>query len=111
MGAHDQYENTQLEKSKKINSGQIFLIFIIVYRGAQLRPNHTSSLGVGGQLNMFYVYLIKSVSHPEQKYIGQTDDLKNRLKQQKRFGIYTVIMDSVGVFGAAPFYIYCASID
>ena len=32
-GAHDQYENTQLEKSKKINSGQIFLIFIIAYQG------------------------------------------------------------------------------
>lgn len=30
---------------------------------------------------MFYVYLIKSISHPEQKYIGQTDDLKRRLKQ------------------------------
>ncbi len=30
---------------------------------------------------MFYVYLIKSISHPEQKYIGQTDDLKKRLTQ------------------------------
>mgnify|MGYP003301673553 CR=1 FL=1 len=30
---------------------------------------------------MFYVYLIKSISHPEQKYIDQTDDLKKRLKQ------------------------------
>ena len=29
---------------------------------------------------MFYVYLIKSISNPEQKYIGMTDDLKQRLK-------------------------------
>ncbi len=38
------------------------------------------SLGVGGQVNMFYVYLLKSISNPEQRYIGQTDDLKKRLK-------------------------------
>ena len=25
---------------------------------------------------MFYVYLVKSISNPEQKYIGKTDDLK-----------------------------------
>ena len=30
---------------------------------------------------MFYVYLIKSISFPEQKYIGVTDDLRQRLKQ------------------------------
>ena len=30
---------------------------------------------------MFYVYLIKSISHPEQKYIGMTDDLPQRLDQ------------------------------
>ena len=30
---------------------------------------------------MFYVYLIKSISVPGQKYIGMTDDLPNRLKQ------------------------------
>ena len=29
---------------------------------------------------MFYVYLIKSIPHPEQKYIGMTGDLKQRLK-------------------------------
>jgi len=28
---------------------------------------------------MFYVYLIKSVSFPEQKYIGMTEDLKQRI--------------------------------
>ena len=29
---------------------------------------------------MHYVYLIKSTSHPDQKYIGITSDLKDRLK-------------------------------
>ncbi|MBT8370807.1 MAG: GIY-YIG nuclease family protein [Deltaproteobacteria bacterium] len=29
---------------------------------------------------MHYVYLIKSASHPDQKYIGITSDLKERLK-------------------------------
>ena len=39
---------------------------------------------------MFYVYLIKSISHPEQKYIGQTDDLKKRLKQHNAgYSIHT----------------------
>ena len=28
---------------------------------------------------MFYVYLIKSISCPGQRYIGMTDDLKKRL--------------------------------
>lgn len=30
---------------------------------------------------MFYVYLIKSISNPEQRYVGVTEDLKERLKQ------------------------------
>ena len=30
---------------------------------------------------MFYVYLIKSISNPEQRYIGMTDNLPTRLKQ------------------------------
>ncbi|MFQ6703416.1 MAG: GIY-YIG nuclease family protein [Alphaproteobacteria bacterium] len=39
---------------------------------------------------MFYVYLIKSISHPEQKCIGQTDDLKKRLKQHNAgYSIHT----------------------
>ncbi|MBR3782124.1 MAG: GIY-YIG nuclease family protein, partial [Alphaproteobacteria bacterium] len=39
---------------------------------------------------MFYVYLIKSISHPEQKYIGQTDDLKKRLTQHNAgYSIHT----------------------
>ena len=29
---------------------------------------------------MHYVYLIKSESHPHERYIGITSDLKNRLK-------------------------------
>lgn len=28
---------------------------------------------------MFYVYLIQSDSHPEQKYVGITEDLKKRI--------------------------------
>ena len=30
---------------------------------------------------MFYVYLLKSIDYPEQKYIGYTTDIKKRLKQ------------------------------
>lgn len=30
---------------------------------------------------MFYVYLIKSINFPDQKYIGMTEDLPTRLKQ------------------------------
>ena len=29
---------------------------------------------------MFYVYLIKSISNPNQKYIGMTNNLQQRLK-------------------------------
>ena len=44
----------------------------------------------GDQNHMFYVYLIKSISHPEQTYIGQTDDLKRRLKQHNAgYSIHT----------------------
>ena len=28
---------------------------------------------------MFYTYIIRSISHPEQRYIGSTSDLKFRL--------------------------------
>ena len=39
---------------------------------------------------MFYVYLIKSISNPEQKYIGKTDDLKKRLTQHNAgYSIHT----------------------
>ena len=30
---------------------------------------------------MFYVYLLESLSHPGERYIGLTDDLKTRLHQ------------------------------
>ncbi|TAL31164.1 MAG: GIY-YIG nuclease family protein [Alphaproteobacteria bacterium] len=30
---------------------------------------------------MFYVYLLKSLSAPDERYVGSTDDLKERLKQ------------------------------
>ena len=33
----------------------------------------------GDKCGMFYVYLIKSISFPEQKYIGVTDDLHQKL--------------------------------
>lgn len=29
---------------------------------------------------MFYVYLLQSLSHPAKKYVGFTDDLKQRLE-------------------------------
>ena len=32
------------------------------------------------EVNMFYVYLIKSIRYPEQRYVGMTDDLRQRLK-------------------------------
>jgi putative endonuclease len=30
---------------------------------------------------MTYVYLLRSVPHPEQRYVGKTDDLKRRLAE------------------------------
>ena len=39
---------------------------------------------------MFYVYLIKSINFPDQKYIGCTDNLKERLETHNYGGsIYT----------------------
>ena len=29
---------------------------------------------------MMYVYLLQSIDHPDQTYVGLTDDLRNRLK-------------------------------
>jgi putative endonuclease len=31
-------------------------------------------------MQMTYVYLLESVSFPEQRYVGHTDDLRTRLK-------------------------------
>ena len=28
---------------------------------------------------MFYTYILRSLSHPDQRYIGSTSDLKSRL--------------------------------
>ncbi|MBE6370288.1 MAG: hypothetical protein E7056_09070 [Lentisphaerae bacterium] len=28
---------------------------------------------------MFYTYILRSISHPEQRYIGSTSDLRKRL--------------------------------
>jgi predicted GIY-YIG superfamily endonuclease len=39
---------------------------------------------------MFYVYLIRSINYPEYKYIGHTDNLKERLETHNSGGsIYT----------------------
>jgi putative endonuclease len=39
---------------------------------------------------MFYVYLLKSINYPDQKYIGHTDNLKERLETHNSGGsIYT----------------------
>lgn len=39
---------------------------------------------------MFYVYLLKSINFPDQKYIGYTDNLKERLETHNSGGsIYT----------------------
>lgn len=35
---------------------------------------------------MWYVYIIRSVSHPAQRYIGITDDLDDRLARHNRGG-------------------------
>ena len=35
---------------------------------------------------MHYVYLIRSINHPDQTYIGLTDDLKSRLKKHNEGG-------------------------
>jgi predicted GIY-YIG superfamily endonuclease len=35
---------------------------------------------------MFYVYLIRSIPHPDQTYIGFTQDLKRRLEAHNRGG-------------------------
>ncbi len=35
---------------------------------------------------MFYVYLIKSINFPDQKYIGHTDNLKERLETHNSGG-------------------------
>ena len=34
---------------------------------------------VNWRKNMFYTYILRSISHPEQRYIGSTADLKARL--------------------------------
>ena len=65
------------------------------------RPHKQSSKGEGVshkalakcdevETQMFYVYLIESISRPEQKYIGQTDDLKKRLNDHNSgYSIHT----------------------
>ena len=35
---------------------------------------------------MYYVYILRSVSHSDQKYIGMTDDMDARLKKHNEGG-------------------------
>ncbi len=35
---------------------------------------------------MYYVYLIKAINYPDQKYIGHTDNLKERLNTHNSGG-------------------------
>jgi predicted GIY-YIG superfamily endonuclease len=37
---------------------------------------------------MHYVYLLRSISHPEQTYIGYTTNLKHRLEQHNSSNTY-----------------------
>jgi len=54
------------------------------------------SLGDGGlygteqEKNMFYTYILRSISQPEQRYIGSTSDLKSRLAIRRFFASSTV---------------------
>jgi predicted GIY-YIG superfamily endonuclease len=47
------------------------------------RSGAPRSLGVVGQTNMFYVYILKS-DKDQSHYIGITQDLKNRIKQHNQ---------------------------
>ena len=33
---------------------------------------------------MFYTYILRSIEHPEQRYIGHTADLRERLKKHNK---------------------------
>ena len=51
---------------------------------------------------MFYTYILRSISHPDQRYIGSTDDLKARLAKHNAGEVsqeYTIttIKNSEGV--------------
>jgi putative endonuclease len=49
--------------------------------GCATKPEQSG--GVGG-LRMYYVYLLRSTSHPVQKYVGITEDLKKRLSDHNK---------------------------
>lgn len=42
---------------------------------AEVRLRRTKA----GIVSMYYVYLIKSINHPNQHYVGFSDDLKTRI--------------------------------
>ena len=35
-------------------------------------------------LTIFYTYILRSIEHPEQRYIGHTADLRERLKKHNK---------------------------
>ena len=35
---------------------------------------------------MYYVYLLQSVSHPDQRYVGYTEDLRHRVRVHNNGG-------------------------
>ena len=37
---------------------------------------------------MFYTYILRSISHPEQRYIGSTSDLRKRLAKHNEGGVH-----------------------
>ena len=39
---------------------------------------------------MFYTYILRSINHPNQRYIGSTADLKSRLAKHYAEGIISV---------------------
>ena len=36
---------------------------------------------------MFYTYILRSIEHPEQRYIGHTADLRVRLKKHNKYAL------------------------
>ena len=40
-----------------------------------------------GSTDMFYTYIIRSINHPSQRYIGSTSDLRKRLAKHNEGGV------------------------
>jgi len=61
--------------------GGRFLAFLARSYGWQASARQTSLSKI-----MKYVYLLRSIPHPDQRYIGITDDLSKRLNSQNSGG-------------------------